>query len=635
MSEEFVNPEADEALQHNAPSAYDKIRARIEGEFNAEDELHPYWTYEPWDVGPRSEEQLQAAVGDGVDLDCEDLLKHVGPAPHLFQTGFLHSTKFFTGKCCAGRVGKSMNVLVKIGCRLTGQVPFSLRYPHGKDTGIKRPITTENILRFGRRSKGSNEIIDYNPNVKFDPKEWDCGNIIGKGYFPTELIGKDGSFIRLASKKQVLKDYWFPILYENVGNWIPQELRDLTKGYGGVNKGDKTVHFIRHTRISILGYDLQGFSFEGEEPIYTVLDEEPSDPRIKDAVISHTQKWSLITTPYRGITWSRDLFFPPKKDGDSETFHCTAHDSPYVTSDLIRVRRKQMPKHEIVPRIWGLPTSQTGASPYFGSSIDKISIWVNRVRKMTPKLVKFVPEQEYNGINTDPHHAFPGLLDVRIRMVEVDEDNGRNTWRLYEDKQPDTGYLCASDQANGAETVEAVGDWNAGGIARPHTDDPTRPVMAASIRSSAPPLDYAWTMLMACRYFNNAILCPESDVRGSANGAFINEVHDWPWWYRCGAERWSTKKRITHLGFDVNAGTRDQIFELVADWFSQYEADEFPEVPDQWIMEEALSAEVKLNAAGKRRCDHPSDKTLDSLTMFGIMLYVFKNSHHIITDNSR
>lgn len=594
--------------------------------------LHPgYFLYEPWDVAPRSPEIMRQAIDDGVDLDAPDLMRCVGPAPHFFQSGFLLSTKFFRGAMAAGQCGKTVGVAVEVLCSATGEIPFALRYPAGHDTGIPRLLTKENIIRWGRRSKDTGEIIDHNWRCKQDDS-WDCGNVTGVGVFPSEKIVPEGSLIRIASRQKLILQNWWPAFTgarkDGLGAFVPPFFIDKTRGsyqMRGSNKQDYQVFLKRGVVLQMLTYESGKEVFEGIK-VPTYLDEEPLNEEIIGAVVTHASRWALIETPYEGITFSRELIFPKVRTPDMETFHATAYDCPYLTPSEIQKQRAIIGERtwEIGARLWGIPTEQSG-KPYYDRK--KINFWMQRFSpSLKPKkLVRFEPVGVWANIKSDERISkVPGLLDTEVRMADAEEEDQQSVWRLYEDRQAGTGYASASDQAEGAEVPDMAGDLSVAMIGRSHLECPTRPVLCASLRSTLPTPQFAREVLYAARYFNNALLAPETGP-GAANESFRMVANDWPWWFKDTTIRQSTRKPRERQGFQPTSDRRDAVFDkLIRDWLDEYDQDSFPELPDEWVLRELAGAITGTTRGGKARCDHPRDGTLDSAMAFGILLFVFQ-----------
>jgi len=122
-----------------------------------------FYHFEPWDPGERPAWVVDLAKKDEVNLSRE---------PSLFQTGYLFSEAKTCASQAANRVGKSIAALIETIIMATGELPYSLRHPKGFDTGIKRYIgdhderRENNILRFGRYSIETGELIDHCPWTK-------------------------------------------------------------------------------------------------------------------------------------------------------------------------------------------------------------------------------------------------------------------------------------------------------------------------------------------------------------------------------------------------------------------------------------------------------------------------------------
>jgi hypothetical protein len=281
---------------------------------------------------------------------------------------------------------------------------------------------------------------------------------------------------------------------------------------------------------------------------------------------------------------------------------------------------------EIGSRLWGIPTEQAG-KPFYDRV--KVNLWIQRF-PMDFNWVEFQPTNEWHGIITDENVShLPGLLDTPVRKFELQKGDERATWKLYEDVQDGVAYCMASDQADGADIAEMAGDYSTAVVGRESDDDPTRPVVVATLRSTLPTPQFAREALFGARYFNNCLIAPESG-RGSANASFGMVATDWPWWFKDVTVRQSSRKAQTQLGFCPTTDRRDAVFDtLIRDWLDAYDADEYPDIPDEWILREAAGAIVGKTRGGAARCDHPSSGTIDSLMAWGILLFVFQKEYNV------
>jgi len=612
-------------------TAYDKM-AMAMSESKDVWKLYPdYYLFEGYDVKERPADVLRLALKDGVDLNAPYFVRHIPSAPHSFQNGYLLSTKFFRGMFAANRDGKSLTAFMEIQMRLSGEIPIAYRYPEGYDTGIPRIVCDENVRRFGRRAIGASGIIDYNTAV-MDDETWNCGNVKGRGVFPTSKIVPNGSTLRLGSYQKIILANWWPAFTgrakDALGKFFLETALDINRGshtVSGSNKQDFQVFYKGNKTLQILTYESGPEKFESIEPP-TYLDEEPPNDAFIGAVVTHCTDWSLIETPIFGVTYTKDLIFPDSVSHDKEIFHATTYDCPYHTADMISKRRDGLSDRpwEIGARLWGIPTEQRG-KPYYDRV--KINLWIQRF-KLPYRLVSFHPTEEWDRIKTNTHTSrLKGLMDVSIEMREHHTEDRRSVWRLYKDREDGIGYVIPSDQADGAEYVEDVGDWSVAGVGcqRDAAEDPNSPVICATLRSSLPTTDFTREVMYAARYFNNAMLAPESG-KGAANATFEAVATDWPYWFKDTIEKWSTRKPKENRGFCPTTDRRETIFDkLIRDWFAKYDEDTYPEIPDEWILREAASAVVgKTNSGKNTRCDHPNDGTIDALTMYGIMLFVMQ-----------
>jgi len=605
------------------------VLAQIRESIDSETDIwrtHPaYFLFEGFDIAERSHEVLEQAIADGVDLNSDDLIRCVGSAPHPFQNGYLLSKKFFRGVMAAGQIGKTVMCGMEILMSASAEMPIAYRYPKGYDTGVKRLINPANVRRWGRRCKDTGTILDHDCRITTG-NDWDCGNVTGCGVFPQEKIVPAGSVIRIGSRQRLIMQNWWPAFTgtskEFLGAFVPPQFIDKSRGsfvVRGSNKQDRQVFLPRGVTLQMLTYEAGKEGFEGIK-VPTYLDEEPPDEDIIGAVVTHATHWSLFETPYLGLTYSKDLVFPKKRSSHMETFHATAYDCPYKTpEDIIEQRSILMGKPwELGARLYGIPSEQKG-DPYYDRV--KINFWIQRF-KVPFELAKFEATEEWNGITTDEHISrLPGLMDVAVRKVPAGDEDEKCVWKVYEDRQKFVPYMNASDQAEGAEIVSDAADYSTCVMCRQEYEDPTTPVVAATLRSTLPTPQFTTEALLACRYYHNALIIPETG-RGAANEAFKLTAQDWPYWFKDSVIRQSTRKARSQLGFCPTTDRREVIFDvLLRNWFDAHTQEEYPHIPDEWILREAAAAIVGKTAKGTSRCDHPTDGTIDSLIAFGIILY--------------
>jgi len=580
---------------------------------------HEYYHFEPWDVQERDEWVYQRAIKDGVDLRSPDMLSHVGDAPRRFQSGIVLSTAFCVTAVAGSQTGKSYPALILMGCMVTGDVPISLRLEKGEVSEILRHTTPENVTRFGRRDAITGEYIDDDIEAPIDPQSWNCGFIEGAGLFPKEMILKPAGQIWLCTLQKALLNFWWPRFEENKRRVWPKHFIDFSKN-NGFNKHDRIVNCIRDCKIVCLSYESGFDRVEAEMADVLFEDEEPPNEDIHQSALQHCKYMRRTFTPYRGITWSLDTIFPKEKSPDYETYHATQYDSPYRPNNEIERNRLQMKPWHVGARIWGFPTEVVG-EPYY--NYEKLRLWMQRYGNKKYLTAKFIPNDEYHGmLGLDVHEMHvPGLVDTEVRYSAATEENQQNVWRIYEDVMPMTPYLLTADPAGGAETPEEAADVCAAMILRPNTEEPNRPTIVATLRSTLTTIHFARVCSLAMRYYNNATVGAETK-RSEYNATFLSEVREWPYWYYITTMNDQTQREKRHKGFDPNAKTRGMMYELVGEWIDAYAEDEYPWIPDLPLLME-LSECVRGKGG---RPDHKSNGTLDTTTAFAIALYIFRHS---------
>lgn len=587
--------------------------------------LHDFYLYEPWDVTKRPDWVLELAREDGVDLHGGDIGRVCGPDPHPFQCGYHMSIKQLRSVIAGSKVGKSWCTLCEDIICLTGEIPFSMRHDKGVLTGVKRKITPANVRRWGRWRDGS--LLDFDDTAQIDDT-WDCGEIVGVGRFPQSKILNPGEEVWLGTTLKGLQSYWqLKMDPQEHACLIPPYFFDTTRLRNGVERVQGTLsvlHLSRNTRLRIITYETGYNRFEaGQETRRITLDEEPTDRRIFAAAVQRAEFISISMTPYNGITYTRDHVFPARRNKDTDTFHACQYDSPYRSHQETTTKRRLLQDYERAARVWGVYSEQRGR-PYYDRS--KINSWIQRFQQPCSRAI-FTAAQKYFGVLKKPEVTdLPGLMDVNVVRLSVDPSEPGDSWKIYEDPQEGVAYLLCCDTSAGEENESEQLDVSAAIIARAGVD---RPVIVASFRTKRPVIEFAESTLMACRYYNNAVLAAESGKRGATNATYYNETKDWPYWFHMAVTNDQSRRLKSIPGFDTNSKTRDMIFSLIREHLDAFHADQYPEIPDEDLLRELAACVVGKSG----RPDHTSDGTLDSAVAFGILLYIWKYAREQITFN--
>lgn len=593
---------------------------------------HSYFMFECWDVAKRSPEQIELAKKDGVDLLAQEHIRIYGSDPHLFQSGIIYNNAKLSLTIAGSQTGKSRAELIRNIATATGEFPYSMRYDHGVDTSIPRLITEENIRRYGRRDAVTGVVIDYDVKKLVDWKrgdrEWNCGNIIGTGKLDTTMVATDGAKYWIGTTRRAYIEMWLPALniHAKENCIIPPHFIDHTRGNKGYSAINQMVHFTRGIDFSFITYESGAVKFEAKKVFRIALDEEPPNREIFTAALTHCDSLAIITTPYKGITWLKEIIDKPM-DG-KVIWHCTQYDSPYQDKANVNAQRDATLPHERAARVWGIPVAQIEERPYFNSF--KINMWMQRQRT-TARIGRFASKQRYIGIVPTGETSLPSLTEVDMELLFTNQEDQQHTWRIFEEVQPNESYALIADPAEGDEIPEDAGDSAAAIVVKKPKDrtvDDIRnnrknwPVPVAVIRSTLLCEQFAEMCLLACRYYNNATLAPESHRRGSWNALFYAKTKQWPYWYYHETEKWSTRKRRSTPGFDTNAGTRDIIFKKIKEWEDYYTEDVPPPFYDDRLFEEMASC--ILNKKG--RPDHATKKSLDLTVCWGIALHILDDA---------
>ncbi len=597
---------------------FDNIAESIKTDSENPEARSAFHMFEPWDVEERPQWIKDQMRMDSIDLYHEEMSKHIAPDPHPFQTGYLMSKSFLRSILSGSQVGKSHVAFIEIVIACSGVIPYSLRFPKGFDTGIKRLINADNIRRFGRFNAKTGEFID---KLQARPTpDWDCGTIKGAGQYPVEKIAPPGSQIWIGTYQKAELAFWWP-MFTASDKIIPDSFLDRTRAENGVNQTNRHIFMPRGCTVMLISYEAGYKRFEAKRAWMTILDEEPPDSRILQSAQTHCNFLSLVETPYAGITWTKDILFPKTRTPDSVLFHATQYDSPYQTPELIAKSRSIMQPWDIKARVWGL-LSDTKGEPYFDRM--KLMTWRERLTKPF-KWMQFSPSRQYEGIVSRPEVThIPGLMDVNINTSEVEQDDEQKTWRVYEEPRAGVPYVFLADPAEGAATVDAAGDYSAALIMRPPIGKETHPQIVASMRSTLEAVAFSRYCMFGIILYNNAVLAAETK-RGRASATFWTELRTYPHWFQYVSIQDSTGRARAQDGWDTNSATRDTIFDLIADHINSFDVDEYPQIPDEPLLSELAAAVVVVTSGGKKKCDHPSNGTLDTTICYGIGLWIFKH----------
>jgi len=629
---------------------FDGLSGVLDNFMNRETRFDPYYFWEPFDCEEPSSDVIAKAAEDGVDLFNDDIAKLAGPYPRKFQSGMILSTKPVSCIQAGSRVGKSIANQVELGCMISRQTPYCLRYNKGVDTGIKRFVTPENIFRFGRLDSRSGVLIDYNINAPLDAKSWDCGNIIGIGKYPEEKYCPDGRQIWIGTLARSIDTHWWPVLAGTGSQrFLPQEFIDISKGNNGSDHGKYCIHGPRDIDIFIKSYNAERQTFESTTAHAILWDEEPIKPELFISGYGHGDYHRFSFTPFQGKTWSNGLFFGcisedartlgleygigALKREDFDYFQASAYDSPYIDKDERDRRRNAFPMHERKAIIWGRYARHEG-QPFFNRS--KVQKWMRKfVHPYMP--CKFTADMPYHGMYGNPNFGTRGLMEVSVTKTELEEEDTRDTWRVYEDVRPGVAYMAVFDPAEGAADPSQVQDKSFGLIIRePDSRDSVRnenyPVIVATTRSTLPTMAFAHSCEPVLRYYNNALLASERG-HGKDNEAFGMVLDEYPYWYYYESQNDTTKQYHKKKGFDTNVKTRSPMLLKIREWTDEYEVDEDPMIKDAWIYDELAGAVTVTNKNGKHKCDHTKEGSLDGVICLAIATYIFQEQPEVITCN--
>jgi hypothetical protein len=574
---------------------------------------HPFYSFEPWDVGERPEWMIELAADDGVNLNDSMLIQKIGKAPHTFQSGLIRDDyRIRVGLACT-QGGKTIAAVVAGIIALTGEIPIAFRYARGEKTGYKRPLNTDNIVRWGRRDIETGDVIDHDLYAERDGT-WDCGEITGAGKIPKELICPypDGR-VWIGCMSEHKHQTWIPKLKK----FIPEHCLEQSKEKQSVNEREGIIRLVGGKEFNIITYEQDYKRFESLKVWMIILDEEPLTEKIYDACLGHCFYMIMTFTPYNGITFTKERVFDKAAVLKSmKIYHATQYDCPFHDNDSIEENMAGAPPWERVPRIWGLHSEQSGA-PYFD-------------RKKANYMRAFVePVWKYGHF--EPGFSPEKSTDLIAGEVVLHEDKNVDDWRVWEIYEPvkeGEAYFLTCDTARGAEDPRDAKDRSVAYVFRATENGKKmdKPEMVAALRSRSEVHQFRWMCLYACGYYNNAMLAPES--KSETGATFVALTRDWPFYYKMILINDESERPTERLGFDTNARTRGPSINEIR--VELAEADK----KDHGFRHAYLLKEIAEAVTGDGgRCDHTKHGTTDCIIAYAVSRWVWKTAKHQVQCN--
>lgn len=545
--------------------------------------------FEPFEVHPRPQWLMEKAKLYDVDI---------APQGNPFQVGMLldvTETPAFTLTLAGSQSGKSYAHFIEALIMASGQIPISLRYDKGVDTGIPRKVTPENIIRFGQQADGG------------------CGNIVGAGKYPAEKIPKpnSGKQIWICTFKEAREKMW----KKKMPTIIPPDFLDRSRGTDGFSENRQTYYFHTGITISFLTYEQDYRRAEAERAWLVILDEEPPDRRFFISALEHAEYLRLCYTPINGLSWSYDGIYLPIIRGERKNipiFSCSQYDSPYQKREKVDAKIKNYKPYEIKARVWGMFSDMAG-KPYYTFEI-------------TQKFLKsYIPRHTYAKILPMLRpETVREAIKIKMRLEEYPEP-GEDIWEIYEPYCATDAYWLSADVGRGNENPDAASDYSVAYVRRMPRSDEKEPVMVAALRSRIRNVEFASLCLYAAVYYNMALMCPEA--RGEDAQVFLTSIGGYPFIYKHTNINDRTRRTQEVLGFDTTGGKRKMLFDFIGTWM--YEHVDNPKIWHYPLLKEASECIVGKDG----RPDHTDQGSTDCLVAFGISLYVYNLAKSQIRNN--
>jgi len=560
--------------------------------------------------------------------------KHTpGGAP--FQKALFKSVKRMRASIANNRGGKTLGVGVEGVIMMTGELPYSCRYPDGYDTGIKRALPSQhnelgmvNIQRWGRIDKKTGEILDYcfgetdlstgeniNDSIEEDGT-WDCGTIKGVGVYPKEKICDiHGKQWWVCCWSKIRDNRWLGLMKD----LIPEHCLDKSRGVNGFSKKEMKYFLKDNKSISYITYESGPEKVEGEKAWLITLDEEPTQREFFTGADTHCKWMTMSWTPLHGCIWSFDDLYLPLKEGknyDGELFHATAYDCPFFDQRQLRHLEKTLKPHEVDAKLLGLYTKREGR-PYFPYELCKQ--YVDDYVPTHLSLSTILPTKVCDNVRE--------VYKSSMKVTSVSE-RAPDVWEIYEGVSDGYEYFAAMDCARGSDNPEETQDMSNCYIFRKPDikkgEDMEWPVMVAALYSSEVPTTFAWLCLYGCCHYNRCLMAPET--KGEDGSSFATEIRDYPHLYEMTVVNDKTRKPTTKVGFDTNGRTRTNSINKIRKYINAH--DQKSKLYHLQLLKEMLSLIWK-----RARPDHPDGLKSDCVITLAIIMWVWEEDRSQIHNN--
>ena len=567
--------------------------------------------WEPFDIPPRPAWLLEKAKQAEIEIEANG---------NEFQIGMMLDVQETPGSAMAAaatQTGKSELGRMEAIIMASGQIPISLRYPAGVDTGIQRLITKPNIARFGRIDIKTGEVIDNDVKVKlpYDGGDWNCGNIIGVGIYPPEKIPQEiNSQIWVCTWKEAKDRMWIPRLRE----LIPPYFLNQKRGVNGWLESKQAYFFDNGNIITFITYEQDYRRVEAEKAkvAMIILDEEPPIRKFWTSAMEHCKYLRTYFTPINGLNWMyHDVYLPVLSGANKfcKIYRCSQYDSPYQDGRTkIDQKIKTYKPYELKARVWGQFSDMQG-KPYYTFDITQ------------KNLRTYVPRHSYAKIwPTQKPETVREALKLKMLFENMDEP-GEDVWEIYEEYRETDTYWLAADIAEGNENPEAAADASVAYIRRLPREGEVDPVLVAALYSRMRNVEFAWMCLYGAIFYNLCLMAPEA--RGEDAAVFLTTIINYPFIYQHVVTSDKTRRLKEVNGFDTTVGNRKVIFDLAGTWI--YDRPDNPRIFHYELLKEYAECIVGKNG----RPDHGENGHTDCLVPWGISQFVYTFAKNQIRNN--
>lgn len=438
-----------------------------------------------------------------------------------------------------------------------------------------------------------------------------------KDSFPPEKIAPPNSIAWICCKSKAMIE---SIFLPKIAEMIP------LKSFNIEYQNTKMIFNLpENKRIEFKTYESGFKSVMGSSVFMVHLDEEPDDKKFYTECLTRTldcQGYLFFTmTPLQGFSWVyHDIYQRGMKTGDIGIFRADMYQAPHLDDKDIDLILGECPSYERESRCRGDFTVSTERHVF---DSEKVHEWVSQLYPPEIKAIgvsgNITNTIEDLNIDLDIHDII--YSDYKMADGVITEINPEGYWEIWEDPQPNIGYVIGVDTSSGQgeqldHTVAHVKTITSAGTVR----------HVATLRTNCiAPYEIGRLVCWCALYYNNALIAPENENYGEA---LMSAFQWYPFVYESTVYEYRKSGSRQKKGFTTKGNTRNTIIENENDLIKNQN---YPICNEK----ESLLEMKLFHFDEKGRPDHPSGGHSDGVIASAIADYILVKHGVMIKDNAR